>query len=178
MNIFFTGPKPSASHALVDFGDEGTTIKPFASFHLMPCLLLIDFLTVVHDHLRLIRNRLMLNSWTIFFCITFVIITRRYMQQSWTCLCLAISPGWTGRCVHEMSRGTSCLVALHVSWLFTSRGTSRLVALHVSWYVLHVSCYSMSHGTPRVVKSRFPREIFEFYTQISACSYAWTVTHE
>ena len=161
MNIFFTGPKPSASHALVDFGDEGTTIIPFASFHLMPCLLLIDFLTVVHDHLRLIRNRLMLNSWTIFFCITFVIITRRYMQQSWTCLCLAISPGWTGRRVHEMSRGTS-----------------RLVALHVSWYVLHVSCYSMSRGTPRVVKSRFPREIFEFYTQISACSHAWTVTRE
>ena len=30
MNIFFTGPKPSASHALVDFGDEGTTIIPFA----------------------------------------------------------------------------------------------------------------------------------------------------
>ena len=161
MNIFFTGPKPSASHALVDFGDEGTTIIPFASFHLMPCLLLIDFLTVVHDHLRLIRNRLMLNSWTIFFCITFVIITRRYMQQSWTCLCLAISPGWTGCRVHEMSRGTSRLVALHVSWHFTSRGT-----------------YSTSHGTPRVVKSRFPREIFEFYTQISACSHAWTVTRE
>ena len=111
MNIFFTRPKPSASHALVDFGDEGTTIIPFASFHLMPCLLLIDFLTVVLNHLRLIRNRLMLNSWTIFFCITFVIITRRYM------------------------------VVLHVSWLFTPRGTSRLVVrtprlmlLHVSWY--------------------------------------------
>ena len=28
--FFFTGPKPSASHALVDFGDEGTTIIPFA----------------------------------------------------------------------------------------------------------------------------------------------------
>ena len=132
MNIFFTGQNQALRrHALVDFGDEGTTIIPFASFHLMPCLLLIDFLTVVHDHLRLIRNRLMLNSWTIFFCITFVIITRRYMQQSWTCLCLAISPGWTGRRVHEMSRGT----------YFTSRGTSRLVVrtprlmlLHVSWY--------------------------------------------
>ena len=161
MNIFFTGPKPSASHALVDFGNEGTTIIPFASFHLMPCLLLIDFLTVVHDHLRLIRNRLMLNSWTIFFCITFVIITRRYMQQSWTCLCLAISPGWIGRRVHEMSRGTSHLVALHVSWHFTSRGT-----------------YSTSRGTPHVVKSRFPWEIFEFYMQISACSHAWTVTRE
>ena len=30
MNVsFFSGPKPSASHALVDFGDEGTTIIPF-----------------------------------------------------------------------------------------------------------------------------------------------------
>ena len=73
------------------------------------------------------------------FCITFVIITRRYTQQSWTCLCLAIIPAWTGRRVHEMSRGTSRLVALHVSWHLTSRGTSRLMALHVSWYVLHVS---------------------------------------
>ena len=145
MNIFFTGPKPSASHALVDFGDEGTTIIPFASFHLMPCLLLIDFLTVVHDHLRLIRNRLMLNSWTIFFCITFVIITRRYMQQSWTCLCLAISPGWTGRRVYEMSCGTSRLVALHVSWHLTSRGTSRLVVRTPRLMLLHVSWYSTCH---------------------------------
>ena len=145
MNIFFTGPKPSASHALVDFGDEGTTIIPFASFHLMPCLLLIDFLTVVHDHLRLIRNRLMLNSWTIFFCITFV-ITRRYMQQSWTCLCLAISPGWTGRRVHKMSRGTSRLVALHVSWhSVTSRGTSRLVVRTPRLMLLRVSWYSTCH---------------------------------
>ena len=29
-NSFFSGPKPSASHALVDFGDEGTTIVPFS----------------------------------------------------------------------------------------------------------------------------------------------------
>ena len=144
----------------------------------MPFLLLIDFLTIVHDHLRLIRNRLMLNSWTIYFCITFVIITRRYMQQSWTCLCLAISPGWTSRRVHEMSRGTSRLVALHVSWHFTSRGTYSTSHATPCLVVLHVSCYSMSRGTPRVVKSRFPWEIFEFYTQISACSHAWTVTRE
>jgi len=31
MNIsFFSGPKPSALHALVDFGDEGTIIIPFS----------------------------------------------------------------------------------------------------------------------------------------------------
>ena len=30
MNIcFFSGPKPRALHALVDFGNEGTTIIPF-----------------------------------------------------------------------------------------------------------------------------------------------------
>ena len=29
-NSFFSGAKPSASHALVDFGDEGTTIVPFS----------------------------------------------------------------------------------------------------------------------------------------------------
>ena len=29
-NSFFSGPKPSASHALVDFGDEGTTIVPLS----------------------------------------------------------------------------------------------------------------------------------------------------
>ena len=28
--FFFSGSKPSASHALVDFGDEGTTIIPFS----------------------------------------------------------------------------------------------------------------------------------------------------
>ena len=30
MNILFSGLKPSASHALVDFGNEGTTIIPFS----------------------------------------------------------------------------------------------------------------------------------------------------
>ena len=30
MNIFFSGSKPSASHVLVDFGDESTTIIPFS----------------------------------------------------------------------------------------------------------------------------------------------------
>ena len=31
MNIsFFSGPKPRASHALVKFGNEGTTIIPFS----------------------------------------------------------------------------------------------------------------------------------------------------
>ena len=29
-NSFFSGPKPSALHALVDFGDEGTTIVLFS----------------------------------------------------------------------------------------------------------------------------------------------------
>ena len=30
MNTFFSGSKPSALHALVDFSDEGTTIIPFS----------------------------------------------------------------------------------------------------------------------------------------------------
>ena len=70
-------------------------------------------------------------------------------------------PIWTNRCVHTW----------YVSWHFTSHGVPRLVG-------------SMSRGIPHLMllhvswKWRFPQQLFEFYTRISACNHAWTPTRE
>ena len=95
--FFFTGPKPSTSHALVHM-QYGVSLYA----------IVIDL---------------------------FVLI--------------AISPVWTGRRVHDTSRGTSRLVELHISHLVAVRRV-----------VFHVSLYSTPRGDPHLVEIKISTGIF------------------
>lgn len=113
----------------------------------------------------LITNQLLLNLWTV--CVLHNVHIIIYVEQLWTCLCLTISPVWTGCYVHIMSCGTSCRMVLHVSWHLMYHGNSHnitvvcitcLVLLHVSW------------------KSRFPLKFLNYtgqYLCVTTCGLPW-----
>ena len=152
-NSFFSGPKPSASHALVDFGDEGTTIVPFSrivggSTEKGRCSVKWPDGKEYNAH-PLITNEgtyFLLNAHYPYISLHAIVATGRSMTYS--------SHECNGFFVHTYV----AIVAVYVH--DKSFDISRLVACP-RLVVLHTPC-----------KSKSTREIFEFSTQIFACNHA------
>ena len=172
---FFSEPKPSASHALVDFGDNGTTIVPFSR--------IVGGSTEKgrrsmkwadgkqYNAHPLITNEgtyFLLNAHYLYISLHAIVATGRSMTYSlhecngsFVHTYVAIVAIY----IHDKSFDISRLVACPCLVVCPRLVACPLLVAFPRLVVLHIPC-----------KTKSAREIFEFSTRKFACNYVWIVT--